>query len=341
MMGCFGCAGQPTEPKIESKAVVDDQPVVTSPRVRLSDGRFLAYRERGVPKIKSSYRIIIVHGFGSSKDMSFMASDELLDELGVYILIYDRAGYGESDHNPKRTLKSEASDIEELADLMQLGPKYYVIGVSLGCYPAWSCLKRIPNRLAGVALVVPFVNYKWRSLPNNLTRDDYRKQLCQWVIWITRHARGLLHWWLTQTIFPSASVLDQNPQFFCEKDLEVLKNTPGYQLFTQDGLRSRKVFDSLCRDCNVAFGKWDFDPLELSNPYPKNESSVHIWQGYKDKVVPVELQRHVWERLPWIRYHEVPDGGHLLVYDTAVCEAILRSLLLGEDPLLYRPKLDS
>lgn len=75
MMGCFGCAGQPTEPKIESKAVVDDQPVVTSPRVRLSDGRFLAYRERGVPKIKSSYRIIIVHGFGSSKDMSFMASD--------------------------------------------------------------------------------------------------------------------------------------------------------------------------------------------------------------------------------------------------------------------------
>nr|GLL32381.1 probable lysophospholipase BODYGUARD 1 [Ipomoea trifida] len=345
MMGCFGCAGQPTEPKIESKAVVDDQPVVTSPRVRLSDGRFLAYRERGVPKIKSSYRIIIVHGFGSSKDMSFMASDsfmarklvsnvavvicerdpclmikellvewsdsalvpqELLDELGVYILIYDRAGYGESDHNPKRTLKSEASDIEELADLMQLGPK-----------------------LAGVALVVPFVNYKWRSLPNNLTRDDYRKQLCQWVIWITRHARGLLHWWLTQSIFPSASVLDQNPQFFCEKDLEVLKNTPGYQLFTQDGLRSRKVFDSLCRDCNVAFGKWDFDPLELSNPYPKNESSVHIWQGYKDKVVPVELQRHVWERLPWIRYHEVPDGGHLLVYDTAVCEAILRSLLLA------------
>lgn len=61
-------------------------------------------------------------------------------------MMYDRAGYGESDPNPMRSLKSEASDIEELVDKLQLGPKVYVIGVSLGCYPAWSCLRRIPNR---------------------------------------------------------------------------------------------------------------------------------------------------------------------------------------------------
>lgn len=342
MMGCLGCAGQPTEPsteKTESKSLIDESVVVTSPRVKLGDGRYLAYRERGVPKNISKYRIIIVHGFGSSKEMSFMASDELLDELGIYLLIFDRAGYGESDINSKRSLKSEASDIEELADLLELGSRFYVIGVSLGCYPAWSCIKHIPGRLAGVALVVPFVNYKWRTLPKDLVKNDYRKQLCRWVIWITCYARGLLHWWLTQKVFPSASVLDGNPQFFCERDLEVLKNTPGYQLFTQDGLKDRSVFDSLCSDINVAFGKWDFNPLELTDPYPQNESSVHIWQGVKDKVVPVQLQRHVSQRLPWIRYHEVPDCGHLLVYDTAVCEAVLTSLVLGEDPPLYKPKL--
>nr|GMD64641.1 probable lysophospholipase BODYGUARD 1 [Ipomoea batatas] len=323
--------------KLEPNAAA--QSVDTSPRVRLSDGRCLAYRERGVPKNKSNYRIIIVHGFGSSKEMSFMASDELLEELGVYLLIYDRAGYGESDPNPKRSLKSEASDIEELADLMELGSKYYVIGVSLGCYPAWSCLKRIPNRLAGVALVVPFINYKWQSLPDALIKDDYRKQLCQWAIWVTRYTPGLLHWWLTQNLFPSATVLDKNPAFFCDKDLDVLKNTPGYQLFTQDGLRNRSVFDSLRQDFIVAFSKWDFDPLELGNPHPESECSVHLWQGYMDKVVPVELQRYMWKRLPWIQYHEVPQGGHMLVYDNAVCEAILRSLLLGEDSPLYMPNL--
>ena len=71
---------------------------------------------------------------------------ELIDELCIYILQYDRAGYGESDPNPKRSLKSEALDIEELADQLQLGSDFYVIGVSMGSYATWSCLKYIPHR---------------------------------------------------------------------------------------------------------------------------------------------------------------------------------------------------
>ena len=62
------------------------------------------------------------------------------------MLLYDRAGYGDSDPNPKRSPKSEALDIEELADQLDLGPKFYVIGVSLGSYPTWSCLQYIPHR---------------------------------------------------------------------------------------------------------------------------------------------------------------------------------------------------
>lgn len=59
---------------------------------------------------------------------------------------YDRAGYGESDPNPKRSLKSEALDIQELADQLQLGSHFYVIGVSMGSYATWSCLKYLPHR---------------------------------------------------------------------------------------------------------------------------------------------------------------------------------------------------
>lgn len=71
---------------------------------------------------------------------------ELIEKLGIYFLLYDRAGYGDSDPNSKRSLKSEAYDIQELADQLKLGPKFYVIGVSMGSYPAWSCLKHIPHR---------------------------------------------------------------------------------------------------------------------------------------------------------------------------------------------------
>jgi pimeloyl-ACP methyl ester carboxylesterase len=70
----------------------------------------------------------------------------MIDELGIYFLLYDRAGYGESDPNPKRSVKSESLDIEELADQLQLGSKFYVIGVSMGSYSTWSCIKYIPHR---------------------------------------------------------------------------------------------------------------------------------------------------------------------------------------------------
>jgi pimeloyl-ACP methyl ester carboxylesterase len=59
---------------------------------------------------------------------------------------FDRPGYGESDPNPKRTVKSIPLDIEELADQLGLGSKFYVIGFSMGGQVVWSCLKHIPHR---------------------------------------------------------------------------------------------------------------------------------------------------------------------------------------------------
>jgi pimeloyl-ACP methyl ester carboxylesterase len=74
-------------------------------------------------------------------------SQELVEELGICFVSFDRAGYGESDPNPKRTVKSESMDIDELAEQLELGPKFYVIGGSMGGYTAYSCLKYIPHRL--------------------------------------------------------------------------------------------------------------------------------------------------------------------------------------------------
>lgn len=56
----------------------DDDGLVDSARIRLSDGRYLAYREKGVPKNESNHKIILVHGFGSSKEMNFPASQVLI-----------------------------------------------------------------------------------------------------------------------------------------------------------------------------------------------------------------------------------------------------------------------
>lgn len=57
---------KPPPPKI---CGTPNGPAVTSPRIKLSDGRHLAYRERGVAKENAEYKVIVVHGFDSSKDI--------------------------------------------------------------------------------------------------------------------------------------------------------------------------------------------------------------------------------------------------------------------------------
>ncbi|GAB4824707.1 hypothetical protein Ancab_007572 [Ancistrocladus abbreviatus] len=322
---------KPPPPKICGKP---NGPPVSSPRIKLSDGRHLAYKEHGVPRQSAKYKVILVHGFDSSKDLYIPLSQEFMEKLGLCIVTYDRAGYGESDPNPKRTIKSETLDLEEFADKLQLGSKFYLIVVSLGNYVSWGSLKYIPHRLAGAALVVPVVNYWWPSFPPSLSTEAYKQLLKrdQWKLWIAHHTPGLVYWWMTQKWFPSSTIMERNPIIFSKKDFETIKTLSQVPNPNEHKIRQQGDYESIHRDLKIGFGTWEFDPMELKNPFPENEGSVHLWQGYEDKLVPYQLQRFIAEKLPWINYHEVKDGGHLIIHDNSLCEAIFKSLLLGEEP---------
>ncbi|XXG65017.1 hypothetical protein AAC387_Pa05g2825 [Persea americana] len=67
-------------------------------------------RER-VPKEKAKYKIIVAHGIADSKEFIIPVSQELADQL-------------------------------------EIGPRFYVIGISMGAYAAWSCLKHIPTQIS-------------------------------------------------------------------------------------------------------------------------------------------------------------------------------------------------
>nr|KAJ0220060.1 hypothetical protein LSAT_V11C200059260 [Lactuca sativa] len=73
-------------------------------------------------------------------------------------------------------------------------------------------------------------------------------------------------------------------------------------------------FESLHRDLIIAYGKWEFDPMELEDSFPNNEGSVQIWMGDNDDFVPVALRRYIAQKLPWIKYHEIPSAGHIDEY---------------------------
>ncbi|CAK9311819.1 unnamed protein product [Citrullus colocynthis] len=227
-------------------------PPVTSPRVKLNDGRHLAYKEFGVPKEKAKYKIIISHGYNASKHMHLAVSQEFMEDFQAYIVLYDRAGYGDSDPYPSRSVKTEAFDIQELADKLELGRKFYKL---------------------------------FRSL--------------------------------------AVEVL------FTDSDLELLKEILDCPTIALDKIRQQGEYECLHRDMLVAFGKWEFHPLELTNPFTENKGRVHMWQGSADRVIPIEFNRFIAQRLPWIQYHEVPNAGHLIVHEAQSFKAIIRALLAG------------
>ncbi|XP_065855272.1 uncharacterized protein [Euphorbia lathyris] len=309
-------------------------PSITGPRIKLRDGRYLAYKEHGVSKDVAKYKIIFLHGFGSSRHDPVVGnrlSPEFAKQLEVYIVSFDRPGYGESDPHPSRTLKSLTSDIEELADQLGLGSKFYMIGYSMGGELTWSCLKYIPHRIAGALLLTPATNFWWPGFPANLSTEGFRKMLPedQWALRVAHYTPWLSYWWNTQKWFPGSAIIANHPDIFSQQDKEIVAKFDRKSKFLGYEKQQGEA-ESIHRDSAVAFGKWEFDPMDMENPFPNNEASVHLWQGDEDLFVPVMLQRYIMQRLPWIHYHELPGSGHLFPFLDGMFEKMTRLMLTGE-----------
>ncbi|XP_010067135.2 uncharacterized protein LOC104454097 [Eucalyptus grandis] len=311
-------------------------PPITATRVRLKDGRYLAYKEHGVPRELAEHKIIFVHGSDSCRHDAVIATDvspAVLEELKVYVLSFDKPGYGESDPDPKRTLKSLALDIEDLADQLGLGTKFYVVGHSMGGQATWGVLKYIPHRLAGAALTAPVINYWWPQFPANLSKEAYNLQppRDQYALRVVHYAPWLTYWWNTQKWFPASSVVTRAPCILGRQDMELIpkmmerRNEASRVIVRQQG-----EAESILRDMMIGFGSREFNPMDIENPFPNKEGAVHLWQGDDDRLVPVSLQRHIAQKLSWIQYHELPGAGHFFPYADGMGEAILKALIAGQ-----------
>ncbi|KAK8593561.1 hypothetical protein V6N13_042863 [Hibiscus sabdariffa] len=333
--GILAWAYQAIQPPLPKTCGSTDGPPVTASRIKLKDGRHLAYKEHGVSRDAAKYKIVHVHGIDSCRHDTVVAntlSPEFIEALGVYIVSFDRPGYGESDPNPKGTVQSLPLDIEELADQLGLGSKFYVIGFSMGGQIIWSCLKYIPHRLAGAALLAPVVNYWWPGLPTNLSTEAYNQLFPQdqWAYRVSHYAPWLTYWWNTQKMFPSCSVLAHSTDILSSADKKLLQDIHSSSRNHRAIVRQQGEYESLHRDLIIGFGTWEFTPMDLDNPFPNNEGSVHLWHGDEDMLVPVSLQRYIAQQLPWIHYHELPGAGHMFPHAPGMSDNIVKALLVGE-----------
>ncbi|KAG9140972.1 hypothetical protein Leryth_024377 [Lithospermum erythrorhizon] len=148
-----------------------------------------------------------------------------------------------------------------------------------------------------------------------------------WALRVAHYAPWLVYWWNTQKWFPCSTVIAGKAKL-SPTDIEIISKLHSKEhpkvYSTKQG-----IYESYMRDMMIGFGKWEFDPMDINDPFVGSEgSTVHLWHGDADGLVPVVLQRYIAKKLPWIHYHQVPNGGHLCSYVDHVKDDILRSLLL-------------
>jgi pimeloyl-ACP methyl ester carboxylesterase len=115
--------------------------------VKLRDGRRLAYSELGDP---GGRPIFHQHGMPGSR-VEHEAEPEVYRTLGVRVITPDRPGYGLSDPDPRSPLLDWPSDIEALADELEIS-RFGIIGLSGGGIYALACAAAIPHRLTRVVV---------------------------------------------------------------------------------------------------------------------------------------------------------------------------------------------
>ncbi|XVF07690.1 hypothetical protein REPUB_Repub06bG0161600 [Reevesia pubescens] len=187
------------------------------------------------------------------------------------------------------------------------------------------------KRLAGATLIAPVVKYWWSGFPANLSKEAYQQQLRQdqRTLRVSHYAPWLTYWWNTQKWFPSSSVISCSTDIFSSEDVKLLaKITPTTNHTAL--VRRPGEYESLHPELIIGFGTLEFSPMDLDNPFPNNESSVHLWHGDEDGLVPVTLQRYSAKQLPWIHYHELPAAGHMFSLADGMCDKLAKALLVGE-----------
>ncbi|MEU8333798.1 alpha/beta hydrolase [Micromonospora sp. NPDC048839] len=120
------------------------QRTVTTP-----DGRSLAVETSGAP---DGPAVFLLHGTPGSRNGP-RPRGIVVYRLGVYLVCYDRPGYGDSDRHEGRRVADAAADVAAIADDLGI-ERFAVVGRSGGGPHALACAALLPDRVTRAAVLV-------------------------------------------------------------------------------------------------------------------------------------------------------------------------------------------
>lgn len=271
-------------------------------RIKLSDGRHLAFVERGDP---SGTPILFFHGTPGSRGFHHPDESVAIDTRARLIHI-DRPGVGWSDPHPGRTLLDWPKDVVQVADALEL-ETLAIAGVSGGGPHALACAWWMPERISSVAVISGMAPLDAQGAMDGMSAFN------RVGLRIARHTPFLL----PLALSPMARAGKKDPRSLLEKaalnyaqpDQRVMERPDVREMYITDIIESyRQGVRGHAGDLLAVSRSWGFDLAEISTP-------VQLWQGKQDQNIPPSMAEHMAGRIPKAQLRIFEDQGHLLMFD--------------------------
>jgi len=267
----------------------------------LTGGRRLALTTLGPA---SGLPLVALHGGIGTPLRPWPELHAILTALDVRWLAISRPGFGGSDPDPGRTLRSFGADVEAVADHLGLD-RFAVLGISAGGPYALACAHRLAGRLTAVALAgSPSPLCAPHTTPGTALR--YRLALGALaagpsaVAALARMAAGLLERHpgvVARALAAGASGSDRT----------VLDDPSAAAATARSLLASARVSAAaMVEDYLIDCRPWGFALEEVETP-------VRLWHGMGDRLVPVEHALQLAVALPRCHVALDPHEGHFFL----------------------------
>ncbi|MBN2387135.1 MAG: alpha/beta hydrolase [Anaerolineales bacterium] len=269
--------------------------------LRLSDGRILACAEYGALQGRP---VIFFHGLPGSR--VFRPPDRITAQQNVRLICCDRPGFGLSTFQPDRRILDWPADIAQLADFLNLD-RFAVCGHSGGGPYLLACAHALPDRVTALASLCGVGPLDARGAIAGMepvNQMGFRLGRCiPWPLW------WLLNWAFYRRGHRDPLAIMERGQKSRPPADQLLWDQPEVREVclrsTSEGLRQGtrgQAWEArlLCRP-------WGFDLTEI-------RTSVQLWYGEADNLVPPGMGRHLAACIPGARLTLLPDEGHLLLF---------------------------
>jgi len=274
----------------------------TNQTLKMKDGRTLGFAEYGDPNGKPVFHF---NGSGGSR-LEHPVDKSILTELGIRYISTDRPGHGISTPQPDRELLDWPNDIASLADHLGID-RFFILGWSAGGPHALACAYKLPNRVISGALVSGLAPAD-RPKPY----QGYSGAL-RLLMFLGRKSPRLVYAFRRMAAKsinnPSSNIGDKFVKSLPEVDRKPFENNKIKEMLIADIKEGYKQGgDGPARDDIIINTPWKFDIKKI-------QTRFDIWQGDKDKNVPLNQGQYQAGLLPNNKFHLLKDKGHMLLLD--------------------------